>query len=175
MAFYYDTTTTTVNDNSRESIFETYNKLYGNNKIYGLEMCEEEDEKMSRDYNDIVDLYSDKEIDKIKAEREKKIREILLKDDIAEYIVNLLSGREKELELEKNTLINKFCNNEILMEIVPEKIRNLCNKEYECYKEKMKEHNEKIKEVKAILKMTETWAEMKEVLIKYGIIDWDEK
>ena len=169
MSFYYD-----INTNDNRDMFMLYNQLY-NSTDYFVNYWKEEDEKMSRDYNDIVDLYSNKEIDNIKAERDTKIRETLLKDDVAEYIVNLLRGREKELELEKDTLINKFCNNEILMEIVPEKIRNLCNKEYECYKEKMKEHNEKIKEVKAILKMTETWAEMKEVLMKYGIIDWDEK
>lgn len=176
MALYCDTTN--VNDNSRESIFELYNKLYGNNKIYGLGMYEEEDKKMTRDYNDIVNLYNNREIDRIKAEKEEKIREVLLKDTVVESIVNLLKGRENELGLEEDTLINKFCENGMLIEIVPKEIKDLCEKVSRDFVKKMEEHNRKIKEVRAILKMTETWAEMKEVLIRYGIInwtDWDEK
>lgn len=169
MSFYYD-----YNDNDEEYKFD-YKRLTFKNYLSG---AKEENKKVSRNYNEIVDLYDNKELQKMIAEKEKKIREILLKDTAIESIVNLLRSREEELGLKKDTLVNGFYNNDTLMKMVPDEVKKLWDKELECFKENVKKHNEKMKEIRAILKMTETWAEMKEVLIRYEIInwtDWDEK
>lgn len=121
----------------------------------------EGDNKMKR-WDKIIEVYTNKMMTKYADEKEAKIREVILEDK-----------KIKAFGLKNDSLSNGICNflfNNL--ELLDKETTEKCDKIVENWKNKCQALTNKLSEIKAILEMTDTYEQMKEVLLQYGIINW---
>lgn len=133
------------------------------------------DNKMKK-WEKIIERYSSKMMKKYIDEREAKIREAMIEDDTMNAIVQVLHQKEDIDGLERDSLFNScydffFDNTKILNK---ETIKE-CDKIFEEWKNRCEALTAKLSEVKAVLEMTETYEQIKEVLLQYGVLNWNEE
>lgn len=132
----------------------------------------EGDNKMKR-WEKIIERYSSKMMKKYVEEREAGIRKAMIEDDTINAIVQAFHKKEDADKLERDTIFNScydffFDNTKILNK---ETIKE-CDKIFEEWKNKCEALTTRLSEVKAVLEMTDTYEQMKEVLLQYGILNW---
>lgn len=132
----------------------------------------EGDNKMKR-WEKIIERYSSKMMKKYIEEREAKIREVILKDNTISAIVQVLHQKEDADGLERDSLFNDFYdfffdNSKLLSK---ETIKEY-DKILEDWKDQYQAFTTRLSEIKAVLEMTDTYEQMKEVLLQYGILNW---
>ena len=135
----------------------------------------EGDNKMKR-WEKIIERYSSKMMKEYVEEREAGIRKAMIEDDTINAIVQAFHKKEDADKLERDTIFNScydffFDNTKILNK---ETIKE-CDKIFEEWKNKCEALTARLSEVKAVLEMTDTYEQMKEVLLQYGILNWDKK
>lgn len=131
------------------------------------------DNKMKK-WEKIIERYSSKMMKKYIDEREAKIKEAMIEDDTMNAIIQVLHQKEDADGLERDSLFNDFYefffdNSKLLSKETVKK----CDKIFEDWKDQCQALTTKLSEVKAVLEMTDTYEQMKEVLVHYGILDWN--
>ncbi len=132
----------------------------------------EGDNKMKK-WEKIIERYSSKMMKNYIEKREARIREVMLKDNTMNAIVQILHQKEDADGLERDSLFNDFYefffdNSKLLSkETVKE-----CDKIFEDWRDQCQALTTRLSEVKAVLEMTDTYEQMKEVLLQYGILNW---
>lgn len=136
-----------------------------------------EDEKsMKPSWEKIMKEYELKTLRKLREENEKNIKEVVLKDPTVVAIVDILHKKEEEFKKEKDSIVNDFYMiTNHFMGVVDITTDKAIDAIIDSFQEKCSESNNKIAEIKAVLEMTETYEQMKEVLIQYGVLNWNEE
>ena len=127
--------------------------------------CEAPNSNRSR-FDDILDIYKKKKMNEI-GEKTNTAIETLVEEDVDVKVLKETVERIKNRNKDKDRYIPDLCYNLYVDNETNEKIK-IINEERDTM---VKELNEKIQEVKALLELTDTFQEVQGILKEYGIID----
>ena len=109
-------------------------------------------------------------------EEAKQAREIIFKDETVTAIAKVIKSKEKELDIDADKVMEGFyLYTDKFFKILSKETKAKLDEVASFYSKKYRILNDKIAEIEAVLEMTETYEQMKEVLLQYGVLNWNEE
>lgn len=131
---------------------------------------------MAKRWEKIVDEYESKAREALELAEGMKAREIVFQNEIVAEIAKIIKSKEKELNIKTDRIMQKaYSCNDKFFDILDEKTKVKLNEEASYWTKKHRELKDKMTEVRAMLEIADTYEEIKEILLHYGIINWDKK
>ena len=143
----------------------------------GNKIEKREDEKsMGEKWRKIINEYELKTKKAYDLEEAKQAREIVFKDETVTAIAKVIKSKEKELDIDADKVMEGFyLYTDKFFKILSKETKAKLDEVAGFYSKKYKILNDKIAEIEAVLEMTETYEQMKEVLLQYGVLNWNEE
>mgnify|MGYP004538249897 CR=1 FL=1 len=148
------------------------------NSIIKLNIKEKEDNKksMGEKWRKVIDEYEIKTKKAYDLEEAKQAREIVFKDETVAAIAKVIKSKEKELDINTDKVMEGFYSyTDKFFKILSKETKTKLDEVASFYSKKYRVLNDKIAEIEAVLEMTETYEQMKEVLLQYGVLNWNEE